>query len=219
MLRARRSRLQPSASRRGGSESPEAEPSAQKPRAEARSRELLCLTSLSPDHLPPRVWMTHAMSTTPAASASSSTSRDAGRTPSSKRYCRSSSTCCTAALRLRGEHRRRRRHPDPDARQAFSGRSPQRSASRFRRPASTAPDSCSLPRRRGRAGAMSAADRADRRRRRTAACSAGALVPTADARNRRVGAGDEAGHRAGVHSSGLRARQEAQGSGSETDRR
>ena len=46
---------------------------------------------------PRRACTTLPTSTMPAASASSSTSRDAARTPLSSRGCGSSSTCCTAA--------------------------------------------------------------------------------------------------------------------------
>ena len=77
-------------------------------------------------------------------------------------------------LRLRGQHRRRRRHPDPDAGRVPPQGSAPCSASRCRRPASTAPGCVFLPRDADATRDDRGAHRRRSSRRKGRRCSAGA---------------------------------------------
>ncbi len=121
--------------------------------------------------------MTRLTSTTPAASASSSTSRGASRTHRPGRDPGPPQPRASRRVRLREEHRRRRRHPDADAPPVLrrGGGPPGHQAARRRPVRRRRPSSCRQMRepRRVRAS-MEEVDPAPRAR----SSSAGATVPT-----------------------------------------
>ena len=146
-----------------------------------------------------RVSTTRSTSTTPAASASSSTSRAAART-------RSSSKALQVLINLqhRGACGCEANTGDgagiliqmPDR---FLRKVAARSASRCRRPASTAPASCSCRATARERARDRGADRSASSTRKASSCSAGATVPTDDAHARRAARSRRAGHRAALH--------------------